>query len=140
MPARRHPAGGAETFAPRPFALNRVPFSPRISSRSCKTARPRRSRLCGMEETMDGSKRAERRDDPAADLVLATELVMARGSLSPLEIAVGSREGRIELPEGEGGRMLLEAGGTAIAEGRVVRKGGRHFFKITRLFGPGVVA
>ncbi|MBN1241171.1 MAG: hypothetical protein JXA15_00525 [Spirochaetales bacterium] len=86
---------------------------------------------------MDGSKRADRREDPAADVVLATELVLVRGSLSPLEIAAGSREGRIELPAGEGGRMLLEAGGTAIAEGRIVRKGGRNFFKVTRLFGPG---
>jgi len=93
-----------------------------------------------MEETMDGSKRANRREDPAADVVLRTELVMAAGSMSPAEIAAAGREGRIGLPAGEGGRMLLEAGGMAIAEGRVVRKGGRHFFKVTRLFGPEVVA
>lgn len=89
---------------------------------------------------MDGSKRAEGREDPAEDVVLTTELVMASGPLSPAEIAAQSREGLIELPAVEGDRALLEAGGTVVAEGRVVRQGGRHFFKVTRLFGAGEVA
>ena len=88
---------------------------------------------------MDGTKRG-RANDVAADVVLGTELVMAAGTMAPSESAAHSREGRIELPAFEGDRCLLEAGGTVFAEGRVVRKGGRHFFKITRLFGPEAVA
>ena len=89
---------------------------------------------------MDATGRTGRGNDPAADLVVGTELVLAAGSMSPADIAARIREGRIEVPVFAGGRFLLEAGGTAFAEGRVVRRGGRHFLKLTRLFGPEATA
>ena len=67
------------------------------------------------------------------ELLLPTELVLAEALLSPLAIARTRRAGRIELEGRSEGKALLEVGGVAIAEGRVIRKGGRHFFKLGRL-------
>ncbi|HUX37850.1 MAG TPA: hypothetical protein VMV44_08095 [Rectinemataceae bacterium] len=67
-------------------------------------------------------------------LILKTDLVMAERDISPLEIARARRAGRIELAGPPDGDLSLEVGGRAIATGRIVKRGGRHFFKVQGLF------
>ena len=66
-------------------------------------------------------------------VLLGTELVMARSRISPLAIARQKRAGRFAFKGEEGGRVFLEVGEVAIAEGRIVKRGGRHFFRVDRL-------
>jgi hypothetical protein len=66
-------------------------------------------------------------------VILGTELVRAKTKLSPFAIARQKRAGRFVFKGEEGGRVFLEVGEVAIAEGRIVKRGGRHFFKLDRL-------
>ena len=66
-------------------------------------------------------------------IVLATDLVLARARLSPLAIARGKRTGRMEFKREEGDIVFLEVGGMAVAAGKIVKRGGRSFFKVGRL-------
>lgn len=66
-------------------------------------------------------------------VLLGTDVVVARTSLSPLAIARGRRAGRMEFKAAEGGTVFLEVGGIQVAEGRIVKKGGKNWFRVTRL-------
>jgi len=66
-------------------------------------------------------------------VVLDTDVVLARTSLSPLAIARGRRGGRMEFKADKGGAVFLEVGDTLVAEGRIVKKGGTTWFRVTRL-------
>jgi len=70
-------------------------------------------------------------------LRLDTRVVLAETRLSPLELAEARRRGTLELTAPAGDRVLLEVGGLAIAEGRLVKKGGAWRFKVERLFAEG---
>ncbi|MEI6875256.1 MAG: hypothetical protein WCL50_09030 [Spirochaetota bacterium] len=75
----------------------------------------------------------ERGDGLEDRVILDTDIVLERTSLSPLAIARGRRAGRMEFKAAEGGTVFLEVGGTLVAEGRIVRKGGKNWLRITRL-------
>ena len=64
---------------------------------------------------------------------LATDVILAKTRLSPLAIARGRRAGRMEFKVAEGGTVFLEVGGSLVAEGRIVKKGGKNWFRVTRL-------
>ncbi|MEI6387038.1 MAG: hypothetical protein WCQ50_10395 [Spirochaetota bacterium] len=79
---------------------------------------------------MDGDVRQGGLEDL---VVLTTEVVLARTRLSPRAMEEGRRAGTMEFRGAEDGRVQLEAGGVVIGEGRIIRKGGRAFFKVLQL-------
>jgi hypothetical protein len=75
-------------------------------------------------------------DAPFAGAVrLGTDAVLARTAMSGLDAARAKASGELSVDGPEGGRVLLEVGGTAVAEGRVVRRRGASCFRVERMLG-----
>ncbi len=64
---------------------------------------------------------------------LESSVILAQGPLSPADIRNASLSGSVELPRYEGNACALEIGGVIIAEGKIITKRGRSFFKISRM-------
>lgn len=62
-------------------------------------------------------------------LALPSRVVIHRRTLDAGALAAVAARG--EFVAGEGGTCELEVGGQVVARGRIVRRGGRHFFKVT---------
>jgi hypothetical protein len=62
-------------------------------------------------------------------LSLPSRVVVRRCTLDQGQLAAMAARG--EFVSGEGETCELEVGGQVVARGRMVRKGGRHFFKVT---------
>ncbi len=84
------------------------------------------------------------RGGPIASRVrLPVRAVVSRGSHSLRDVQAIAESGVYAIPaEGSGGRSgegeaELEVSGVVLARGRVVRKGGRLFFKVTELGSAG---
>lgn len=71
----------------------------------------------------------------ARRLRLPTRAIVTRSEMSPLEAARLGDKGELEIEALEGGLALLEMGGIAIAEGRIIKRRGSSFFRVERLFG-----
>ena len=65
---------------------------------------------------------------------LGMNIVLAETALSAAGIAEREGEGSLLIEGREDGEAFLEAGGTVIASGRIVKRFGRNFFKVDRMF------
>ena len=71
-------------------------------------------------------------DSPiAARVTLPTFVVLHRLTMSPTDVARATREGALE--PADDAACMLEVGGQCVAQGRIVRRGGRSWFKVTRM-------
>ena len=61
-------------------------------------------------------------------LALPSRVVVHRFPRDPGKLAAMAAKG--EFAPGEGDTCELEVGGQVVARGRIVRRGGRHFFKV----------
>jgi hypothetical protein len=83
-------------------------------------------------EMADLRKRIE--GAPFAESVrLESDAILARTRLSGAGVARIEAEGELELEALQ--RVLLEVGGTAVAEGRILRRRGESYFKVERMLG-----
>jgi hypothetical protein len=84
-----------------------------------------------MEVRMDGFRRFLEESPIAAAVELPAAVVIRRLKLSPDAISGIAERGTLE-PEG-GEVCELEVGGQCLARGRIVRKRGMSYFKVTRI-------
>lgn len=67
----------------------------------------------------------------AARVSLPTFVIEHRLTLSPSDIGRITQEGTLD--PGEGATCVLEVGGQCIARGRIIRRRGRSWFKVTEM-------
>ena len=69
----------------------------------------------------------------ATQVRLPTRIVMRRGQLSPTDVVAIKTDGTYDAATAGAPLCELVVGGTILARGRVIRRGGRVFFKVAEL-------
>jgi hypothetical protein len=81
---------------------------------------------------MDEFERFLRESPIAARVALPASVVRRRLSISPEEAAAAAERGSFT-PAGGEAVCELEVGGLCVARGRIVRRGGRSYFKVVEM-------
>jgi hypothetical protein len=85
--------------------------------------------MSNLRNFLESSPMAER-------LALPSRVVAQELELSPEAVEAMMASGRLE-PGEEGRACELEVGGQRVARGRIVRRWGEYYFKVTRMGGEG---